>query len=96
MSLPYQPTCDTPGLHRMTRDSDVSSKPSNNLGRQARNPTHADRGGTSRNQTRWAGAREGPDGSGTLRTPRDQAGISHLPLVSAGLVSTLGRGRVGQ
>ena len=93
MSLPYQPTCDTPGLHRMTRDSDVSSKPSNNLGRQARYPTHADRGGTSRNQTRGPG---GPDGSGTLRTPRDQAGISHLPLVSAGLVSTLGRGRVGQ
>ena len=31
------------------------------------------------------GAREGQDGSGTLRTPWDQAGNSHLPLVSAGL-----------
>ena len=94
MSLPYQPTCDTLGPHRMTRDSDVSSKPSNNLGRQARYPTQADRGGMSRNPNLAPG--RGPDGSGTLRTPRDQAGISHLPLVSAGLVSTLGRGRVGQ
>ena len=35
----------------------------------------------------------GPGGSGTLRTLRDQVGISHLPLVSAGLVSTSGWGR---
>ena len=75
MSLPYQPTCDTPGLHRMTRDSDVSSKPSNNLGRQARYPTHADRGGTSRNQTR------GPGGPGRKRDTTYSAGPGgHLPL----------------
>ena len=61
MSLPYQPTCDTLGPHRMTRDSDVSSKPSNNLGRQARYPSHADRGGSSRNETRCP---EGPGGGG--------------------------------
>ena len=75
MSLPYQPTCDTPGLHRMTRDSDVSSKPSNNLGRQARYPTHADRGGTSRNQSRC------PGGPGRKRDTTYSAGPGgHLPL----------------
>jgi hypothetical protein len=75
MSLPYQPTCDPPGLHRMTRDSDVSSKPSNNLGRQARYPTHADCGGTSRNQTR------GPGGPGRKRDTTYSAGPGgHLPL----------------
>ena len=75
MSLPYQPTCDTLGPHRMTRDSDVSSKPSNNLGRQARYPTHADRGGTSRNQTR------GPGGPGRKRDTTYSAGPGgHLPL----------------
>ena len=93
MSLPYQPTCDTLGPHRMTRDSDVSSKPSNNLGRQARYPSHADRGGTSRNETR------SPGGPGRRRDTTYSAGPGghpHLPLVSAGLVSTLGQGRVGQ
>ena len=55
MSLPYQPACDTPGPHRMTRDSVVSPKPSNNLGRQARYPIRADRGGTSRNRPRSPG-----------------------------------------
>ena len=93
MSLPYQPTCDTPGLHRMTRDSDEPSKPSNILGRQARYPTQADRGGMSRNPNLAPG--RGPDGSGTLRTPRDQTRNHRLPLVSVGLVSTWRRGRVG-
>ena len=55
MSLPYQPVCDAPGPHRMTRDSDVPPKPSNNLGWQARYPIHADHGGTSRNHTRRPG-----------------------------------------
>ena len=75
MSLPYQPTCDTLGPHRMTRDSDVSSKPSNNLGRQARYPSHADRGGTSRNETRC------PRGPGRKRDTTYSAGPGgHLPL----------------
>jgi hypothetical protein len=75
MSLPYQPTCDTLGPHRMTRDSDVSSKPSNNLGRQARYPNHADRGGTSRNETRC------PGGPGRKRDTTYSAGPGgHLPL----------------
>ena len=70
MSLPYQPTCDTPGLHRMTRDSDVSSKPSNNLGRQARYPTHADHGGTSRNQNPVPGRARTVAGHYVLRGTR--------------------------
>ena len=75
MSLPYQPTCDTLGPHRMTRDSDVSSKPSNNLGRQARYPIHADRGGTSRNETRC------PGGPGRKRDTTYSAGPGgQLPL----------------
>ncbi len=92
MSLPYQPACDTPGPHQMTRDSDVTLKPSNNLGRWPGirfMPTTEERHATRPE------AQEGPGGSGTLRTPRDQVGISHLPLVSAGLVSTSGLGRVG-
>ena len=46
---------DAPGPHRMTRDSDVPPKPSNNLGWQARYPIHADHGGTSRNHIRRPG-----------------------------------------
>ena len=90
---PYQTTCDPPGLHRMTRDSDEPSKPSNILGRQARYPTQADRGGMSRNPNLAPG--RGPDGSGKLRTSRDQMRNHRLPLVSVGLVSTWSRGRVG-
>ena len=77
----------------MTRDSDEPSKPSNILGRQARYPTQADRGGMSRNPNLAPG--RGPDGSGTLRTSRDQTRNHRLPLVSVGLVSTWSRGRVG-
>ena len=75
MSLPYQPACDTPGLHQMTRDSDVTLEPSNIPGRQARYPFHIDRGGTSRNQT------GSPGGSGRKRDTAHSAGPGgRLPL----------------
>ena len=90
MSLLYQPACDTPGLHQMTRDSDVTHSTlatslADKLGIRFMSTVE------ERHATKPE-AREGPDGSGTQHTPRDQAGASHSPLVSAGPVSTSGRG----